>query len=76
MKVSVASSKYLSVKTELTKNMNGGDRLHDHNCRNCREGLLMGDKVYCSVYGKFHPPNYVCKNHIAKIRIVNSEEAQ
>lgn len=57
-------------KGEVSAKKNGGGELESNSCSNCREGLIMGNDVYCSLYGCFRPlyENYKCKDFIPKKR--------
>jgi hypothetical protein len=37
-------------------------------CNACKEGLVMGGSVYCSIDGRFHPSNdnLACKSFVAR----------
>jgi len=48
------------------KNEEGG---HENNtCRDCKEGCIFGENVYCNIDGRFHPlrDNFTCKWFIPK----------
>ena len=58
--------------TERTAIEKGIDDLQNNTCITCREGLLMGDSVYCSVDGRFISLANIpsCINYIAKKAVV------
>jgi len=47
-----------------------GDAKQSSACCNCREGCTLGENVYCSVDGRFHPSrdSLACENFIPKNR--------
>jgi len=46
----------------------GGVDLKNNSCCDCKEGCVLGDKVYCSLDGRFHSlrDDLVCKSFIRK----------
>jgi hypothetical protein len=46
----------------------GGINPPNNPCNACKDGLVMGGSVYCSVDGRFHPlnDNLTCKSFIQR----------
>ena len=40
----------------------------NNNCSQCKEGIILGEKVYCGVDGRFHPlsDELECKRYLGK----------
>jgi len=48
--------------------MNHEQETTQNACCNCKEGYVVGEKVYCNYDGRFHPlyDNFKCKHFLPK----------
>ena len=60
---------------ETNEGAESSDAPKENNCFECREGCVMGERVYCSIDGRFHPPydNFPCKSFVPKILKIHKE---
>lgn len=60
-----------NVKNDQNEDNNGkkgGGSLGNNACCNCKEGCILGENVYCSLDGRFHPldDKLTCNRFIPK----------
>lgn len=55
-------------KNEAKCQEEGSTDSNNNDCCNCKEGCVLGENVYCSIDGRFHPfrERLVCRSFIRK----------
>ena len=54
----------MSGHDKVNPNEKGANNLEENDCCECKEGCVLGETVYCSIDGRFHPlrDNCLCKS--------------
>ena len=67
-KVDMAKKNNMFLTSEEKALENVEDSRETNDCRNCMEGCMLGENVYCNINGRFYDinDNFTCKNYMAR----------